>query len=119
EMYASGDWVTPRLDGIKWFEKPPLIYWLSSGGYALFGENEFGARFGVAVIAIFGVLLLYAFGRRAHSARLGYLSAAALLNCASRVALARAATCDLPLTVAMEIALFSFFLWSETEAPQG
>lgn len=119
EMYATGDWVTPRLDGIKWFEKPALIYWLSSAGYALFGEGEFGARVGVATSAILGVLLLYAFGRRAHSARFGYLSAAALVTCASWVALGRAATCDLPLTVAIETALFSFFFWHEKEAQLG
>jgi len=119
EMYTTGDWVTPRLDGIKWFEKPPLIYWLSSGGYALFGENEFAARFGVTVLATFGVLLLFSFGRRVHSARLGYLGASALATSGSWVALGRAATCDLPLTVAMEVALVSFFLWSEKEAQRG
>ena len=42
EMYVTGDWITPRLGGIKWFEKPALTYWLGHS-YALFGENEFGA----------------------------------------------------------------------------
>ena len=43
EMYLSGDWVTPRLGGIGWFEKPALTYWLVAVGYRLFGENEFAA----------------------------------------------------------------------------
>ncbi|MGE0127365.1 MAG: ArnT family glycosyltransferase [Blastocatellales bacterium] len=116
EMYATGDWVTPRLGGINWFEKPALTYWLSAAGYALFGENEFAARFGVAVAATFGVLLLYFFGRRAHSARFGYLSAAALATCGLWPGFARGATFDLPLTVAIEIALFSFFLWEAKES---
>lgn len=119
EMYATGDWVTPRLGGIKWFEKPALTYWLSSAGYALLGENEFGARFGVAVIAAFGVSLLYLFGRRAHSARFGYLSAAALVTCGLWPGFARGATFDLPLTVAIEMALFSFFFWDNKEAKLG
>ncbi len=119
EMYATGDWVTPRLGGIKWFEKPALTYWLSSAGYALLGENEFGARFGVAVIAAVGALLLYLFGRRAHSARFGYLSAAALVTCGLWPGFARGATFDLPLTVAIEMALFSFFFWDNKEAKLG
>lgn len=119
EMYATGDWVTPRLGGIKWFEKPALTYWLSSAGYALLGENEFGARFGVAVIAAVGALLLYLFGCRAHSARFGYLSAAALVTCGLWPGFARGATFDLPLTVAIEMALFSFFFWDNKEAKLG
>ncbi|MGH9841127.1 MAG: ArnT family glycosyltransferase [Blastocatellia bacterium] len=113
EMFASGDWVTPRLAGIHWFEKPALTYWLSGIGYWLFGENELGARFAVAVVASLGVLLLYAFGRRVRSARYGYLSAAALATCGMWPGFARGATFDLPLAVAMTLALISFFLWEE------
>ena len=119
EMYATGDWITPRLGGIKWFEKPALTYWLSAAGYALFGENEFGARFGVAAVSTFGALLLYFFGRRARSARFGYLSAAALVTCGLWPGFARGVTFDLPLTVAIEIALLSFFLWESKESEAG
>jgi 4-amino-4-deoxy-L-arabinose transferase-like glycosyltransferase len=119
EMYATGDWITPRLGGIKWFEKPALTYWLLAAGYALFGENEFGARFGVAAVSTFGALLLYFFGRRARSARFGYLSAAALVTCGLWPGFARGVTCDLPLTVAIEFALLSFFLWESKESEAG
>ena len=119
EMYATGDWITPRLGGIKWFEKPALTYWLLAMGYAVFGENEFGARFGVAVASTFAALLLYFFGRRARSARFGYLSAAALVTCGLWPGFARGVTCDLPLTVAIEIALLSFFLWESKELGAG
>jgi len=119
EMYATGDWITPRLGGIKWFEKPALTYWLLATGYAVFGENEFGARFGVAVASTFAALLLYFFGRRARSARFGYLSAAALVTCGLWPGFARGVTCDLPLTVAIEIALLSFFLWESKESGAG
>jgi len=44
EMAASGDWVTPRLNGIKYFEKPPLQYWASAAAFRLFGEMGFTAR---------------------------------------------------------------------------
>jgi len=119
EMYETGDWITPRLGGIEWFEKPALTYWLLAAGYTLFGDNEFGARFGVAVVATFGALLLYFFGRRARSARFGYLSAAALVTCGLWPGFARGVTCDLTLTVAIEITLLSFFLWEGKESRAG
>lgn len=119
EMRVTGDWITPRLGGIKWFEKPALTYWLLAAGYSLFGENEFGARFGVAAASTFGALLLFFFGRRARSARFGYLSAAALVTCGLWPGFARGVTCDLPLTVAIEIALLSFFLWESKESGAG
>ena len=37
-MVASGDWTTPRLNGIKYFEKPPLQYWATAAAFAVFGD---------------------------------------------------------------------------------
>ena len=44
EMLTTGNYITPRLYGAPWFEKPPLMYWLAALGYKLFGFNETGAR---------------------------------------------------------------------------
>lgn len=44
EMAATGDFVTPRLDGVKYFEKPPLVYWLSAVTSKVAGVNEWTAR---------------------------------------------------------------------------
>ena len=119
EMFTSGDWITTRLGGINWFEKPALTYWLSAAGYALFGENEFGARFFIAVFAAVGVLLVYWFGKRVRSARFGFLSAAVLATCGMWPGFARVATFDLTLSVALTLALTSFFLWERNEEQQG
>ncbi len=119
EMYVSDDWITTRLGGIKWFEKPALTYWLSAMGFGLFGENEFGARFFIAVFATLGVFLIFCFGKRIRSARFGYLSAAALTTCGLWPGFARGATFDLPLSVAMALALVGFFVWEQREEPQG
>src|SRR5215813_6570713 len=48
EMFASGDWISPRLCGCLWFEKPALVYWMSGLGYRLFGVSEFAARLPIA-----------------------------------------------------------------------
>ena len=44
EMMVTGDWVTPRLNGIKYFEKPALQYWLTAAGYQAFGVHHWTAR---------------------------------------------------------------------------
>src|SRR5699024_961138 len=44
EMLVTGDWVTPHLDGLKYFEKPPLQYWATAVSYELFGQNNSSAR---------------------------------------------------------------------------
>lgn len=119
EMFISGDWVTTRLGGINWFEKPALTYWLSAAGYGLFGENEFGARFFIALFATLGVLLVFEFGKRIRSARFGFLSAAVLATCGMWPGFARVATFDLPLSVAMTLALAGFFIWEQHEEKQG
>lgn len=119
EMFISGDWVTTRLGGINWFEKPALTYWLSAAGYGLFGENEFGARFFIAVFATLGVLMVFWLGKRVRSARFGFLSAAVLATCGMWPGFARVATFDLPLSVAITLALAGFFLWEQQEENQG
>src|SRR2546421_10625124 len=42
EMLDSGDWVQPRLNGVRYYEKPPLLYWSVAASYRLFGQNEIG-----------------------------------------------------------------------------
>ena len=48
EMAASGDWVTPRLNGIKYFEKPPLQYWASAAAFTLLASVVLVATLGPA-----------------------------------------------------------------------
>src|SRR5882724_949595 len=66
EMLATGDYVTPRLNGVKYFEKPPLAYWLVAGSLRLLGSKESAARATPALFALLGVVLLYAAARRLH-----------------------------------------------------
>src|SRR5437660_11881615 len=44
ELVASGDWITPRLDGLKYFEKPPLQYWTTAAVYSVLGVSEWTSR---------------------------------------------------------------------------
>ena len=55
EMLASGDWMTPRLNGIPHYHKPPFSYWMAGGGMAALGLNEWGARIGLALGGAFAL----------------------------------------------------------------
>ncbi len=67
EMLLSGDWVTPRLNFVKYFEKPPLVYWATALSFLAFGENEFAARLpstlaALGTIALTAILAASAYG---------------------------------------------------------
>jgi len=57
EMVVSGDWVTPHLNSVKYFEKPPLVYWSSAAAFAAFGISELSARLPSLLSAIATVAL--------------------------------------------------------------
>ncbi|PTY07174.1 hypothetical protein DB347_07635 [Opitutaceae bacterium EW11] len=110
EMLATGDFVTPRLDGVKYFEKPPLVYWLNAGAQAVFGPTEFAARFWVAVFAVAGCALTYGAGRALHGTAAGLASAGVLATSFLYYALSRVVLLDLVVTVWIGAALFAFIL---------
>ncbi len=64
EMLASGDWVVPHLNGLRYFEKPPLGYWLNAAAIRLFGENEFAVRLPSAIAVGLTALLLFVWARK-------------------------------------------------------
>src|SRR6185436_19135168 len=75
EMLRSGDYVTPRLNGSPWFEKPALMYWGAAIGYFIFGVGEFGARFPSALGATLSVFMVFVCGSRLWDRRTGLLAA--------------------------------------------
>ncbi len=78
EMAATGDWVTPRLDGLKYFEKPPLQYWMTAAAYSAFGPAEWTARLWTVGLAFLCLPLVYAWGCRLYGVRAGLVALGAL-----------------------------------------
>ena len=78
EMIERGDFITPTLNYVKYFEKPPLHYWLNALSIKIFGETEFAARFGGALWGVLGILLVYHIGRKLFGRRQAILSALVL-----------------------------------------
>ncbi|MBY0576744.1 MAG: glycosyltransferase family 39 protein [Gallionellaceae bacterium] len=64
EMVASGDWTTPRLNGLKYFEKPPLQYWATATAYTVFGEHQWTSRLWTGLTGFAGILLVWFAGLR-------------------------------------------------------
>jgi 4-amino-4-deoxy-L-arabinose transferase-like glycosyltransferase len=64
EMVVSGDWTTPRLNGLKYFEKPPLQYWATAAAYTVFGEHQWTSRLWMGLTGFAGILLVWFAGLR-------------------------------------------------------
>lgn len=79
EMLRSGDWLTPTLNGLPFFHKPPLFYWVTASSLSLFGANEIAARAAPLLGAWLGAMSLYAFVCRWCSVRTARMAVLVLL----------------------------------------
>jgi 4-amino-4-deoxy-L-arabinose transferase-like glycosyltransferase len=118
EMLNSGDYITPRLNGEPWFEKPVLMYWGAALGYKIFGNNEAGARFPSAVGATLCVFLLYWCGRKVWDRWIGFVAALIAATSIGCFAFARAASMDMPLTACLTMALVFFLVGINESTPR-
>jgi len=104
-MAQTGDWVTPRLWGHPWFEKPILYYWSAAASFKLFGVSEAAARLPNALAALAGALLLALAAWRLWGGRAARLALVIFPTSIGIFAFARAATMDMLLTVSVEAAM--------------
>ena len=119
EMVVSGDWVTPRLNGVNYFEKPPLVYWVNAASLKAFGPSEWAMRATPALFGLAGVLLTYAAARRLHGRSAGLLSAIVLGTSLLYVILSYVLLLDMAMSVLMAATLFCFILGVREPAQNG
>ena len=110
EMVASGDWITPRLNGFKYFEKPPLQYWGTAVFFELLGERDWVSRLWTALAGFAGILLACFAGNRLFRPPAGLLAATVLAGCPLYVLLAQVNTLDMGLTFFLSAAIFALAL---------
>ena len=103
-MAASGDWITPRLNGIKYFEKPPLQYWATAAAYKLFGEHHWTARLWPALTGLLGALLMYFAGARLYGNRAGLYTGMVLASSVLYAAMGHILTLDMGLAFFLTVA---------------
>jgi 4-amino-4-deoxy-L-arabinose transferase-like glycosyltransferase len=116
EMFASGDWITTRLNGIKYFEKPPLQTWMNALTFAAFGLGEWQARLWTGVSGILGVLLTWHAGRRVFGQRVGFYAALALGSSFYWVACSQIDSLDMSLSGMMTLALCALLIAQRDDA---
>jgi 4-amino-4-deoxy-L-arabinose transferase len=109
EMIASGDWVSPRLAGLRYFEKPVMGYWINAAALEILGENAFAVRLPSAVAAGLTALLVLIFTARYANGRSGYLSAGIFLSTLLVLGVGTFALLDMFLTFFLTGALASFY----------
>lgn len=111
EMMESGDWLSPRIYGQYWFDKPVMIYWLIGVSYLLFGINEFAARFPSAFFSAASVAFLYWFTYRLYGVRqIAFFGAIVLGTSLEYWILARMIITDAVLFLFTSVALATLYL---------
>lgn len=110
-MLATGNFVTPHLNGVVYLEKPPLYYWGEAISLALFGETEFAARFFTAAVSVAGILLTFWMGTAMAGWRTGLFSSAVLSTSMYYYVIGRLNTMDMTLAVALLLAIFPAWLY--------
>jgi 4-amino-4-deoxy-L-arabinose transferase-like glycosyltransferase len=106
-MIRSGDWVTPHVDGVPYFEKAPLKYWLIAGSFLVFGVHDWAARLPVALAAVLLCWMVARFGRWAFCEEAGLYAGLALATCIGLFLFTRVLIPDCLLALAVAAAMFA------------
>jgi 4-amino-4-deoxy-L-arabinose transferase len=124
EMIASGDWIVPRLNGIRYFEKPVLGYWLNALSIKMFGENAFAVRFPSAMATGLSAFIIFLLVRRFSTGNfLPAISAVIFLTCFEVYGVGTFNVLDsvlvLFITAAMASFFFAYFAGTSGKKKQG
>ena len=106
-MLATGDWVTPHLDGVKYFEKPPLKYWIIATAFKAFGVHDYVARLPLALVDVLLCWLVFRMGVWAFGERAGFFAGVMLSTSIGFFLFTRILIPDSQLTFAITLALWS------------
>ena len=118
EMAESGDYITPRLDYVKYFEKPPLFYWMQAINTKLFGFDAFTARMPTVFFSVLLCLLTFALGNMLYGRLAGLIGCFAFATSVYLFALSRIVLVDVPVSVFMAATLAAFlYLIKNPEKP--
>jgi 4-amino-4-deoxy-L-arabinose transferase-like glycosyltransferase len=111
-MARSGDWITPRLWGRPWFEKPALLYWMTGAGFRLGLGPELAPRLPVALLSLAFLAFFWWRLRLEWDARVASYATAMLATSAGWLTYSHIAVTDLPLAVFFSAAVLLALPWS-------
>lgn len=104
-MTETGDWVTPRLYGKPWFEKPPLYYWGAAASFKVLGVSEAAARLPSAISALLATLALAWLALRMYGAETARWLLLLLPTTVGMIGFSHAASTDMPFSGMLTIAM--------------
>ena len=110
EMVVSGNWVTPRLNGLKYFEKPPFQYWATATAFSAFGVREWTARLAPALAGVLAVLIVGLTAARIDGRATGAYAALVLAGSVWMFAMSQLLTLDSVLNAWLAATLCAFLL---------
>lgn len=110
EMAKSGDFVTQRLNGIKYYGKPPLQSWMTALAFRAFGLGAWQARLWTGLCGLAGILLVTCTGMRLFGRRAGLLAGAVLASSLFWVVAGHISSLDMSLAATMTLALCALLL---------
>jgi len=115
EMLVTGDWVTPRYNGYKYFEKPPLQVWATAITFQVFGIGDWQARLWSALTGFLTILAIGFTGTRIYNARAGWLAAVVLASSPMWVISGHFNSLDMGLSAFLVAALCSLLFAQTTD----
>ncbi|MDR1515194.1 MAG: glycosyltransferase family 39 protein [Synergistaceae bacterium] len=110
EMVESGDYITPTLNYVKYFEKPVLTYWMSAASFKILGESEFAARLPSALCALLGIAVVWGLATRIFGRGTGVLSAITLGSSLLYFAIGTITLTDMPVSTFITAAMAAFYV---------
>ncbi len=110
EMLATQDWITPRLNGVKYFEKPPLLYWILAILQSLLGLKEWAMRLPIVIFGLTGVLSTYAFVSHILNRHKGIYAAFILGSSCLYFVLSRLIILDMAVSLFVTLSLYCFYI---------
>jgi 4-amino-4-deoxy-L-arabinose transferase-like glycosyltransferase len=116
EMAVTGDWVTPRVNDLKYFEKPPFQYWVTAAVYRAFGIHEWTARLWPALAGFLGVLAIGYAGCALGGITLGAFAGIVLAGTLWHAGLAQIVTLDSGLSFFLALGFAGFVIAQRAEA---
>ncbi|MUG91449.1 glycosyltransferase family 39 protein [Scytonema sp. UIC 10036] len=108
EMLQRNDWITMHVNGVRYLQKAPLLYWLVASAYQVFGFNAFAVRFPTVVAIVLLGWMTYTFGKWAYSRKVGLYAAASLIFCCGMFLFTRFMIPEALLTLLFTTAHFCF-----------
>ncbi|HKF59165.1 MAG TPA: glycosyltransferase family 39 protein, partial [Blastocatellia bacterium] len=119
EMVESGDWVTLKMDGIRYYEKDPLMYWMVAASFKVLGPNEFAARLPIALSTTLSVLAVWALGSLMFGSRAGFYSGLVMATCVGPFLFTRIVIPDILLTALICWAIYFFIRGMASPHPRS